>query len=235
MVYASGSTERMREFLVKSFKVTWVLTLFPLGFISVFGANIIYIWTGQEQPSFGVALRLVSLAGLFSGFSMLQLVLYRASGRAIMDNIRQVLRIVVLASIAMFARRFGFNGVLYGLAAAELIGAVFMTFALKQTFRSFEAKALIPDAVKLTATTAALLFIGLIATRIPLPGVTNGRWLAMLKLGEAILASLFLIWPVLLITKAVTVSEERIICSVFLRLHTAIGRRLASVIGEVWR
>ena len=144
LVYASGSTERMRALLVKSFKVTLALTLFPLGFISVFGMNIVFAWTGQDQPSFGTALKLVCLAGLFSGFSMLQLVLYRVSGRAVMDNIRQVLRIVVLAFIAVFARTMGFNGVLSGLAIAELTGLVFMMFALTKTFHSFEAKALIP-------------------------------------------------------------------------------------------
>jgi O-antigen/teichoic acid export membrane protein len=231
MVYASGSTERMKALLVKSFKVTSGLTLFPLGFISAFGAIIVYAWTGQELPSVGGALRLVSVAGLFSGFSVLQLVLYRASGRAIMDNIRQALRIAVLASISVFARRLGFTEVLSGLAIAELIGAVFMIFALKHTFRSFEAKALIPDAVKLTAATASVLVVGIIATRIPLPGVTNGRWLAMLKLGEASLASLLLIWPALLVTKAMTVAEGRAIFSVIFRLRKEKDRRVASVVS----
>jgi hypothetical protein len=42
------------------------------------------------------------------------LVLYRASGRAFLDNIRQVPRIVILFSIAIFARSLGFYGVLAG-------------------------------------------------------------------------------------------------------------------------
>lgn len=225
MIYASGSTERMRALLVKSFKVTLGLTLFPLGFISVFGTNIVFAWTGQVQTSFGTALKLVCLAALFGGFSMLQLVLYRVSGRAVMDNIRQVLRIAVLASIAVFAHRLGFNGVLFGLAIAELIGMVYMMFALTRTFHSFEGKALIPDAVKLTVAAATVLAFGDIATRIPLPGDMNARWFATLKLGEASLASLLMIWPALLLTKSITVQEGRAIWSIFLprRMQTDAG------------
>jgi len=226
MVYASGSPDKMRALLVKSFKVTLALTLFPLGFISVFGTRIVYAWTGQEQPSFGTALKLVCVAGLFSGFSMLQLVLYRVSGRAVMDNIRQVLRIVVLASIAVFARRLGFNGVLSGLAIAELVGVVFMMFALTRTFHSFEVKELIPDAVKLVVATAAILLAGDIATHIPLPGVTSGRWLATLTVGEAALASLLMMWPALLLTRSITVSEGKAMVSIFLPHRRETGARI---------
>ncbi len=230
MIYASGSIERMQALLVKSFKVTLGLTLFPLGFMSIFGASIVFAWTGQAQTSFGTASKLVCLAALFSGFSMLQLVLYRASGRAMMDNIRQVLRIAVLASIAMFAQRLGFKGVLSGLAIAELIGAVFMMFALTRTFHSFEAKALIPDAVKLTTATAIVLAFGAIVMRIPLPGVTNARWLATLKLGQAFLACLLMMWPALLLTKCITVTEGRAILSSLLPRRIETDR---SVVGDV--
>src|ERR1017187_1036026 len=101
MVHASGLTDRMRALILKSFKVTLGLTLFPLAFTCVFGTTVLFAWTGQENASFGTALILVSLAGLFHGFSLLQLVLYRVSGKGMMDNIRQVIRIVILASIAI--------------------------------------------------------------------------------------------------------------------------------------
>jgi O-antigen/teichoic acid export membrane protein len=228
MVYASGSTEKMRALLVKAFKVTLGLTLFPLGFISVFGANIVYAWTGQVQASLGAALKLVCLGGFFSGFSILQLVLYRASGRAMMDNVRQVIRIAILASIAMFAHRLGFVGVLSGLAIAELVGMVFMMFALTQTFHAFKVKALIPDAVKLIAASAAVVAFGAIATQIPLPGVTNARLSSALKLGEASLACLLMIWPALLLTRSVTGSERRAILSIFLPRLSGSGRSVAS-------
>ncbi len=228
MVYASGSAEGMRELLVKSFKVTLGLTLFPLGFIAVFGTRMVYAWTGQEQASLGTALMFLCLAALFNGFSMLQLVLYRVSGRAMMDNIRQVLRIVALASIAVLAQRLGFNGVLSGLAIAELIGMVFMTFVLTRTFHSFRAKALIPDALKLTAASAAVLVFGVIATQIPLHTVTNARWSATLKLGEASLACLFTLWPALLITKSISGREKTELLSIFLPRFSGTAHHVAS-------
>jgi len=224
MVYASGSTERMRALLLKSFKITLGLTLFPLAFISIFGTTIVFAWTGQESASFGTALGLVSLAGLFHGFSLLQLVLYRVSGKAVMDNIRQVLRIVILASIAVFARKLGFNGVLAGLAIAELVGVLFMLFALTRTFHSFQAKTLLPDAMKLTAATALVLAAGVVAARIPLPAMSSARLLSMMKLGEASLACLLMAWPALLITKSVTGLEWKAFLGVFLP-RTALDRR----------
>ena len=57
--------------------------------------------------------------------SLLQLVLYRASGRALHDNISQAMRIVIVLIVAYFATRLGFYGVLAGMAAAELPGRSF--------------------------------------------------------------------------------------------------------------
>jgi len=220
MVYASGSTERMRRLLLKSFKITLGLTLFPLAFISLFGTSILFAWTGQQSSSFGTALRLVSLAGVFHAFSLLQLVLYRVSGKALMDNIRQVLRIVILGSIAMFAPKLGFNGALIGLAVAELAGVLFMLFALTRTFSSFQVRTLLPDALKLTGATGLVLAAGVVAGRIPLPALSSVRLLATLRLGEVTMGCLLMAWPALLITKSVTGLEWKAFLGVFLPRHT---------------
>jgi len=224
MVYASGSTERMRALLRKSFKITLGLTLFPLAFISIFGTAIVFVWTGEQSASFATALGLVSLAGLFHGFSLLQLVLYRVSGRAVMDNIRQVLRIAILASIAVFAGKLGFNGVLAGLAIAELAGVLFMLFALTRTFHSFKVKTLLPDAVRLTAATALILTAGVVAARIPIALASNARLIAALRLGEASLACLVMAWPALLLTKSVTGLEWKAFLGVFLPRHADVDQ-----------
>ena len=127
MVHASGSQEEMRKLITKSFKITLGLCLFPLGFIAVFGPKIVFAWTGRADSSLPVALWLVCAAGFFQSFSILGLVLYRTSGKALLDNIRQVIRIVCLFSIALFAHRWGFYRVLAGLAVTEFIGMVFMS------------------------------------------------------------------------------------------------------------
>ena len=123
MVFATGSAERLRLFLAKSFKATFATALPPLAFVCVFGPTMIYAWTGQANPQFPLAIWLVGFAALQKAVSLLQLILYRASGRAFLDNVRQVLRIIVILIVAYFGKRLGFYGVLGGMAFAELIPA----------------------------------------------------------------------------------------------------------------
>ena len=226
MVYASGSREEMRRLIHKSFKLTLGVCLFPLTFIAIFGPSIILAWTGQADTSLPVALRLVCTAGFFSAFSSLGLVLYRASGNALLDNIRQVLRIAVLLSIVAFARRLGFYEVLGGLAVAEFAGMVFMLFAVGKTFHAFHPKDLLSDAVKLTLATACILLAGFIAMRIPLPAVSNVRLAAALELGKVSLACLFAAWPAIWITRSLTKAERSALVHIIVpqRMRTAPQR-----------
>ena len=216
MVFASGSAEKMEALLVKAFKVTLALSLFPLGFIAVFGTTMAYAWTGATDPFFRIAFWLVCLRAVFQSFSLLALVLYRVSGKAVLDNVRQVLRIAIILAIVVFARRLGFYGVLAGMAVAELAGMIFMLFALTHTFRLFRAKSLVPDAVRLTGAAAVILGVGALASLIPLPGSLDGRLVATLKLGEIGFACLIVAWPSLIKTGAVTPTEGRAMFSAIL-------------------
>jgi O-antigen/teichoic acid export membrane protein len=227
MVYASGSQEEMRKLIAKSFKITLALCLFPLGFIAVFGPKMVFAWTGQADPSLPVALWLVCAAGFFQAFSILGLVLYRASGKALLDNIRQALRIACLFSIAMFAREWGFFNVLAGLAVTEFIGMVFMLVAITRTFRAFRPQSLIPDALKLTAAAAAVLAAGAIATRMPLPIISSARLQAVLELGTVSLACLLAVWPALWLTKSITGGEGNAIMNIFLPRRLTAAQRSA--------
>jgi len=211
MVFASGSADWMRRLLTKSFKVTLLITLPPLAFVAVFGAMMILAWTGQSDPSFPWALALVSLAVLFQAFCRLQLILYRVSGRALLDNLRQVLGIVTLLGVTVFARHLGFYGVLGGLAFSELIGMLFMFLAMEHTYHSFEAKALIPDTLKIALATVAIVGVGAIALRIPLPNFTweSERVGAFLRLVVVAAACLATTWPALILTKSITSNEGR--------------------------
>lgn len=214
MVYASGSQDEMRRLITKSFKITLGLCLFPLSFIAIFEPTMVFAWTGQADSSLRTALWLVCAAGFFQAFSILGLVLYRVSGNALLDNIRQVLRIVCLLSIAVFARHWGFYGVLAGLALTEFVGMVFMTYAVTRTFHAFELKALLPDALKLTGASAGVLLVGAMAMRIPLPAIANTRWLAILELGKISLACCLATWPALVLTKSVTGAEGKALVSI---------------------
>jgi O-antigen/teichoic acid export membrane protein len=227
MVYASGSSERMQVLLTKAFKVNLLLSLLPLGFISLFGTTMVYAWTGQTDPSFGTAFWLVCLTTAFAAFSLLELVLYRVSGKALLDNIRQFLRITVLLAIIAFAHKLGFYGVLGGMALAELAGMLFMMFALTQTFQQFRAKCLLPDTARLTAAAAIILGVGVAASHVPLPLDLGDRMFATVKLVEISFVCLLVTWPSLLWTGAVTAVEGRALVGAFLPNRARVSRNLA--------
>jgi O-antigen/teichoic acid export membrane protein len=215
MVFASGSSEKMKALLSKAFKVTLGLSLFPLGFIAVFGPTIAYAWTGQTDPTFRSAFCLVSLGALFSAFSVLALVLYRVSGKALLDNLRQALRILLIVGVVAIAPKLGFVGVLAGLAACELTGMLFMLFALAKTFDVFRAGAVLPGTIRL-AVAALLIFVaGVAASYIPLPGPQTSRLFATLRLAEAGLACLIVTWPLLVRTGSLTTAERQALFTSF--------------------
>jgi O-antigen/teichoic acid export membrane protein len=214
MVHASGSAERMRQLIRKSYKITLGLTLFPLVFLSVFGTSLVYAWTGQVDPTFRTTLVLVSITVLFGSFSILGLVLYRVSGRAVLDNIRQLLRIVTLFTIALFAKKLGLYGVLIGWSAAEFLGMLFMIFALMRTFPTFHMRDLLPDTIRLTGATVIMLAAGALFALIPLPEIHNLRVMALLQLGKIGLGCLLATWPALLLTKSITTAEGNAIVNV---------------------
>lgn len=206
-VHASGSVDRMLILLAKSFKTTLAVAMLPLAFIASHGPLILLAWTGQSGPAFRLAFWLICFAALFRALSLLALVLYRASGRAWMDNIRQVLRILVLVLISTFGHHMGFLGVLGGLVMAEFIGMAFMLFAMTSTYHGLTARMLLPDTVKLTAATLMVLFVGGIVVNVPIPWEASERLLATLKLGVLSLAFLVTAWFALRITGAVSKNE----------------------------
>jgi O-antigen/teichoic acid export membrane protein len=217
MVYGSGHPEHMRLLIIKAFKATLGLGLFPLAFLSVFGTTMVFAWTGQANSSFRVVLWLVCAAGLFQSFSTLGLVLYRVSGRALLDNIKQVLRIVVLLSIAVLARQLGFYGILGGLAGAEFVGMLFMAFAIAKTFHSFRVRSLMPDALKVAAATAFILTAALATDRfVPSPLIASDRLSAMFRLAKVGAACLLAALPAFVLTGSVTRTEGRALMSAFL-------------------
>jgi O-antigen/teichoic acid export membrane protein len=224
MVFASGSAEKMRSLLSKALKVTLGLSLFPLGFIAIFGPTIAYAWTGQADPAFRSAFWWVSLSTLFSSFSLLAFVFYRVSGRALLDNVRQVLRIVLIVIVVSLAPKLGFEGTLIGLACCELVGMAFMLYALRRTFEVFRAKVMLPGTVRLAVAAILILAAGVAASYIPLPHYEVGRLFATLKLLEAGLVCLLVAWPLLVRTGSVTDGEKRaLVTSLFPKLNGSNG------------
>jgi O-antigen/teichoic acid export membrane protein len=209
VVFATGSAERLARFFRKSFKITVAATLVPLAFVGAFGALLAFAWTGQASPEFGVAVGLTCLSSFFNSISRLQLVLYRASGNALHDNIRQAFRLGVLAVLAVLGRRIGFHGVLLGLVLAELIGVIYMFSAMTSVLSFFDPRKLIPDAMRLTGATAVMITVGIVAVMLPIPWGAGERAAALIKLGEVSLACLIASWPAVALTKSISTEEKR--------------------------
>jgi O-antigen/teichoic acid export membrane protein len=216
LVFATGSAERLAQFFRKSFKITVAVTLVPLAFLGAFGALLAYAWTGQTSPQFGVTIWLVCLSSFFNSISRLQLVLYRASGNALHDNIRQAFRLCVLAVLALFGKAIGFYGVLLGLAAAELIGVIYMFSALTSVLSFFNPAKLIPDTMRLAAATALTITVGAAVVMLPAPWGRNERAVALIKLGEVSLACLLASWPAIALTRSISTEEQRTVLSLLM-------------------
>jgi O-antigen/teichoic acid export membrane protein len=221
LIFASGSAARLVRFFGKSFKITVAVTLVPLAFVGAFGTLLVLAWTGQTGPQFGVAIWLTCLSSFFNCISRLQLILYRASGNALHDNVRQAFRLGVLAVLATFGRTIGFYGVLLGLAVAELIGVVYMFSAMTSVLSFFSPRKLIPDAMRLAAATAVMITVSVAAAMVPTPWNLNERTMALVKLAVVTLAYLVAFWPAAAVTKSMSIEEQRTMLGLLLPWRSA--------------
>jgi O-antigen/teichoic acid export membrane protein len=215
-VFASGSVDEMRRLIAKAVKVMLALTLFPLSFMAVFGPQILYAWTGTTNPAYTMALCLLGAAVFCGSLSLLGLVLYRVSGKALLDNIRQIIRIAIVLAVGLLVRHLGFAGALAGLAAAEMVGMIFMGYAISVTFKGFSVKTVAVDFAKLALATALILAFGALLSHVPLPQSPNARLMATVRLGLACVGCLVAAWPALYVTRSVTAGEGRMLAAMLI-------------------
>lgn len=209
LIFASSSKERIQLFIAKAIKMSLTASVPPLMCACLFGATLIFAWTGQANPLFGVALWLYAATAFLRGISMLQLILYRASGKALLDNIRQLFRTVSIFTIGVFSVRIGFAGVLTAMATVELIGVVFMFLALGKTKLAFNLQQLLIDTFKIVSASAIMAGTGLIVAMVPIHFDVGVRVAATIRLAEFGAGCLIAAWPALMITKALDANERR--------------------------
>jgi O-antigen/teichoic acid export membrane protein len=222
MIYGSGSGENMRLLLAKAFKAVVALSLLPLAFIATFSGLLVFAWTGENASTLNVAMWLICIAGLFKAVAVLELVLYRISGKAFVDNLRQVSRIVILLGLSMFGARLGFTGILSGLVVLELFGMLLMFVAITRTFAGFGLRLLLPDLLKIAASAMIIMAAGWTASKLPIPWHGSERLLATLHLGVISLACAVSALPAFYLTRAISTAEFAAIKDSFLkRAHAA--------------
>jgi hypothetical protein len=128
-----------------------------------------------------------------------------------MDNIRQVIRIALLLAIGIMGKHLGLIGILEGLAFTEFAGMMFMFFVMHHAFPWFRVSLLLPDAIKLTLVACAMAVLSMLVVRIPIPWAVAERSVALGRtcvIGGFTLAAAV---PLLLLTKAMSAAEFRVI------------------------
>jgi O-antigen/teichoic acid export membrane protein len=213
-ISAEGSATRMAVLVRKSFKTILCLAMLPLAFVAANGTTIISAWTGEANGFFGPAVWVLCLAGLFKAISSLGLVLYRASGKCLMDNVRQVGRIIVLVSLAYVGRSLGFMGLLWALCASELCGALFMMAVVSGVFKGVEVSRLAADCARVTLVAAVVIGIAYLLQATPV-FAAGARSAAVGRLGLIATVTVLAISPALFLTGSLSLSEGRAVLSLF--------------------
>jgi O-antigen/teichoic acid export membrane protein len=222
LILASGQSERISRFFGKAFKATVASSLAPLAFLAAFGSLIIFGWTGQSGPEFRMTMWLCCICGLFQAISRLQLILYRASGKALQDNLRQGFRLAVLVVLAFVGGPLGYYGVLTGLIFGELAGVLFMFFVMHREMPEFSVSRLVPDTFRVTAATTLVIAGGLAMTLLPTPIGAGERVTATVRLGIVSLGCLIAAFPAIVLTRSISPEEQRTILEVLLPRRKAV-------------
>jgi O-antigen/teichoic acid export membrane protein len=221
-IFASGCTERVGLFISKSFKITILSAIPALSLLAAFGPTLILVWTGQTDHALRLTIFLCSIAALFKAISLLQLILYRASGKAFLDNIRQLLRIAIILGVAFLSSRLGFEGVLVGMAFAELTAVVFMFFVMKHEFAALDVKRVAGDAMRICTATALIISCGALVGSIPNAWNLGERLAALVRLSQILIGCLIIAWPAITLTKCLSAEEQSMLIDAVLMRKRSI-------------
>lgn len=208
MVHGAGSEEKLRTLLHKSFKTGLVFAMLPLAFVAIFGEHLVMAWVGKQHVFLQLGLWFFCLARLFHCLSMVFYVFYRATGGALMDIARQVMRLSLLLALVYFAGKFfEYYQLMAGFALIELLGMIFIYKALMKKITRFDSRWLTPDLLKMILCLALIL-----ATAICISGAMNrieltDRWLALAQIIAGCMVFAAVGIPCLLVSRYFT-SEE---------------------------
>ncbi len=105
---------------------------------------------------------------------------------------------------------------LLGLAAAELLGVIYMFSAMSSVLSFFSPRRLVPDAMRVASATAATIGVGVVAVMLPTTWGTSERATALIKLMEVSLACLVTSWPAVALTKSISTEEQRTVLNLLI-------------------
>ncbi|MHC4943845.1 MAG: lipopolysaccharide biosynthesis protein [Planctomycetota bacterium] len=217
MIHGSGSQEKLEYLLRKSFKTALILAMMPLAFVGFFGEHLVLAWVGVRHEFLLAGLWFFCLARFFRSIGMISFVFYRATGGALMDIARQMLRITCLILLVAGAgRHLGYYQLMAGFALIELFGMLFIFKALKKRMPRFSSGWFTPDVVKMILCTVLILIgAGLISTALDSPALTD-RWMAAVQIIAGCLTFALVGIPCLLLSRYFTNEEYSTIRAVIL-------------------
>jgi hypothetical protein len=102
------------------------------------------------------------------------------------------------------------------MAGAELVGVIFMFYAMAHVFKSFSARILAHDATRLLTATALIISTGAVVGLVRIPGDMSDRIAAAVKLAAIGLGCLIAAWPALTITDSISDNEKQTVIDAFM-------------------
>src|SRR5579872_742134 len=222
-VHTSGTEEELGRIVQKGIKATLLLTLPVLVLLGVIGRDIVMAWTGRSDHAFGVVIWLTNASGLFASFSILGMVVYRATGGTWNDLLRQVVRIGTVVAAVVLARHWTFYVLLAGFVASELLGMMVMMSALRSRIRGMRVRVLISDTAKLVLISAAVIALAELLGRLPFLPDAAGRQAALFRIAVVSFSAVLMSWPALILIRFFTRSEEDKVSELFSHFHGRVG------------
>jgi O-antigen/teichoic acid export membrane protein len=206
-VHASGATDGARLFLLRSFRATFAMSFAPLAFTASLGTIIAVAWTGKSPDSIGGAIAILCLGALFKSISSLARVLYRSSGRCLMDNIQIVSMLVILVPFSFVFRQHGLLCLLSLDTACQFVGMIIMLRTIAVCSCGLSFRDLASPIARFAAASVLILAASFAAAHFQVASVGDIRLSAFVQVLFASVVGVAVAGPALLLTGAVSRKE----------------------------
>jgi O-antigen/teichoic acid export membrane protein len=134
-VLTRGERSRYEALFTYSFNFLLFTALPLMLFVSFYGNQILWAWTGQENDLFMTSMFLLAGAGMSSLLARHHMIIYRSRGERVHDILWIVIRFGCFVGFgAVLARFYGYVGLLSGQLIGEVLGLLFMMYVMKRLF-----------------------------------------------------------------------------------------------------
>jgi len=163
--HGSGSQQKVKTLVTKTFKFSTAVSIPLLCFLAFFGIFLVYAWTNTLNYSLQPILYGVTIATFFCSIARICMVLYRSMGGATKDVIWMLFRSgVMVVGIAIAGRNSEYFIILIGYVFAELTGALYM-FYISTKRISLDLKIMMQNTFKIITGTLVAISVCVIVSK----------------------------------------------------------------------